>query len=383
MATYNIFLGSGVRSIGDVTLMRRAGKQVARLRLRTIKNPRTEAQATQRNFVAPVIRFYGALRTALKGSYQGLSTDASYNAFQRVNIALARTNGWYLQKGAGFFPMPYQLSRGSIAPVPYTWYTDKLGNGIVLNFNTAGEGVSTVGYLSAWFVNNGYKPGDVVTIIVVLMDDEGCYFPESYQFYVNTSSSVAIESLVGTKVNVWSRDGKIVIVSGQRTMVAGAVIVSRYHGRSWLRSTQSLCVSPVEVAKLTSEEWREAAIASYMAGGSEGGGGVYPGGDTQLFNVAARDGRALLFVGEKFDAQIVTFNGNRFVMVKPDNLDDYYYIIQDSNKTLEPGLGGATDPTKWSFQAATPSNLTISNSILYTAGSQIALWLQSIGVKLV
>lgn len=382
MATYNIFLGSGVRSVGDVTLMRRGGKQVARLRLRTIKNPRTEAQATQRNFVAPVMRFYGALRTALKGSYQGLNTDASYNAFQRINIALARTNGWYLQKGAGFFPMPYQLSRGSISPVPYTWYTDKLGNGIVLNFNTAGEGVSTVGFLSDWFVNNGYKPGDVVTIIVVLMDDEGGYFPESYQFYVNTSSSVAIESLVGTKVNVWSRDGKIVIATGQRTMVAGAVIVSRYHGRSWLRSTQSLCVSPVEVAKLTSEEWREAAIASYMAGGSEGGGGVYPGGDTQLFNVAARDGRALLFVGEKFVAQIVTFNGNRFVMVKPDNLDDYYYIINETNKTLEPGLGGATDPTKWSFDAAYPSNLTISNSILYSVGSQIALWLQSIGVSL-
>ena len=383
MATYNIFLGSGVRSVGDVTLMRRAGKQVARLRLRTIKNPRTEAQATQRNFVAPVMRFYGALRNALKGSYQGLNTDASYNAFQRVNIALARTNGWYLQKGAGFFPMPYQLSRGSISPVPYTWYTDKLGNGIVLNFNTAGEGVSTVGYLSAWFVNNGYKPGDVVTIIVVLMDDEGGYFPESYQFYVNTSSSVAIESVVGTKVNVWSRDGKIVIVTGQRTMVAGAVIVSRYHGRSWLRSTQTLCVSPVEIARLQSEEWRDAAIASYMAGGSEGGGGVYPGGDTQLFNVAARDGRALLFVGEKYVAEVVTFDGNRFVMVKPDNLDDYYYIINESNKTLEPGLGGATDPTKWSFQAGTPKNLTISNSILYSGGSQIAKWLQSIGVKLV
>ena len=382
MATYNIFLGSGVRSVGDVTLMRRGGKQVARLRLRTIKNPRTEAQAKQRNFVAPVMRFYGALRSVLKGSYQGLNTDASYNAFQRINIALARTNGWYLQKGAGFFPMPYQLSRGSISPVPYTWYANMLGNGIVLNFNTAGEGVSTVGYLSNWFVNNGYKPGDVVTIIVVLMDDEGGYFPESYQFYVNTSSSVAIESVVGTKVNVWSRDGKIVIVTGQRTMVAGAVIVSRYQGRGWLRSTQSLSVSPVEIAKLQSEEWRNAAIASYMAGGSEGGGGVYPGGDTQLFNVAARDGRALLFVGEKYVAKVVTFNGNRFVMVKPDNLDDYYYIINETNKTLEPGLGGDTDPTQWSFDAATPSNLTISNSILYSAGSQIAIWLQSIGVSI-
>ena len=382
MATYNIFLGSGVRSVGDVTLMRRGGKQVARLRLRTIKNPRTEAQATQRNFVAPVMRFYGALRTALKGSYQGLNTDASYNAFQRVNIALARTNGWYLQKGAGFFPMPYQLSRGSISPVPYTWYNHSQGGGIKLSFATAGGSVSTIGNFSTWFTLNGYKQGDVVTIIAVVWDNDAGYYPVSSQFYINTSSSVPASTLFGTDIGILAFGTDLMIVSNARSMVAGAVIVSRYHGRSWLRSTQSLCVSPVEVARLTSEEWREAAIASYMAGGSEGGGGVYPGGDTQLFNVAARDGRALLFVGEKFDAKVVTFNNVGFVMIKPDNLDDYYYIVDESNNTLVPGSGGATDPTQWTFNAAAPSDLTISNSILYSAGSQIALWLQSIGVSI-
>ena len=382
MATYNIFLGSGVRSVGDVTLMRRGGKQVARLRLRTIKNPRTEAQATQRNFVAPVMRFYGALRSVLKGSYQGLNTDASYNAFQRINIALARTNGWYLQKGAGFFPMPYQLSRGSISPVPYTWYNHNQGGGINLNFATAGDLVKTIGDLSTWFTNNGYKPGDVVTVIAVLMDDDGGYYPVSYQFYVNTSSSVPVASLFGTNVAILGFGTDLMIVSNARTMVAGALIVSRYHGRSWLRSTQSLCVSPVEVARLTSEEWRNAAIASYMAGGSEGGGGVYPGGDTQLFNVAARDGRALLFVGEKYVAQLGTAGGGQYVQVKPDNLDEYYYIIDENNATLCPDANGIDDPTTWTFKKVTPSDLTISNSILCTAGSQIALWLQSIGVSI-
>lgn len=382
MATYNIFLGSGVRSVGDVTLMRRGGKQVARLRLRTIKNPRTEAQATQRNFVAPVMRFYGALRSVLKGSYQGLNTDASYNVFQRINIALARTNGWYLQKGAGFFPMPYQLSRGSISPMPYTWYNHSQGGGIKLSFATAGGAINTIGNLSTWFTLNGYKQGDVVTVIAVLMDDDGGYYPVSYQFYVNTSSSVTATSVFGTDIVVLGIMSDLLIVSNQRTMVAGAVIVSRYQGRGWLRSTQSLCVSPVEVARLTSEEWREAAIASYMAGGSEGGGGVYPGGDTQLFNVAARDGRALLFVGEKYDAQLGTAGGGQFVQVKPDNLDDYYYIIGESNLTLCPGPNGIDDPTTWEFQDVTPSDLTISNSILCTAGSQIALWLQSIGVSI-
>lgn len=382
MATYNIFLGSGVRSVGDVTLMRRAGKQVARLRLRTIKNPRTEAQATQRNFVAPVMRFYGALRTVLKGSYQGLNTDASYNAFQRVNIALARTNGWYLQKGAGFFPMPYQLSRGSISPVPYTWYNHSQGGGIKLSFATAGGAVNTIGNLSTWFTLNGYKQGDVVTIIAVLMDDDGGYYPVSSQFYINTSSSVSVTSLFGTNVAILGFGTDLIIVSNARTMVAGAVIVSRYHGRSWLRSTQSLSVSPVEVSRLTSEEWREAAIASYMAGGSEGGGGVYPGGDTQLFNVAARDGRALLFVGEKYDATVITFNNVKFIQVKPNNLDAEYYIVDGNNNSLVPGSAGASDPSSWYMDDVTPSDLTISNSILYSAGSQIALWLQSIGVSI-
>lgn len=382
MATYNIFLGSGVRSVGDVTLMRRNGKQVARLRLRTIKNPRTEAQATQRNFVAPVMRFYGALRTELKGSYQGLNTDASYNAFQRVNIALARTNGWYLQKGAGFYPMPYQLSRGSISPVPYTWYNHPQGGGIKLTFATAGSSVSTIGNFSTWFTLNGYKQGDVVTLIAVLIDDDGGYYPVSSQFYINTSSSVPATTLFGTDIGILALGTDLMIVSNARTMVAGAVIVSRYHGRSWLRSTQSLCVSPVEVARLTSEEWREAAIASYMAGGSESGGGVYPGGDTQLFNVAARDGRALLFIGDRFTAKSVTDANGTFLMVKPDNVEDYYYLVSASSKTCVPGSGGVDDPPSWWFNTISPADVTISNSILVTAGSQAAQWLQSIGVTL-
>ena len=251
-----------------------------------------------------------------------------------------------------------------------------------MTFATAGGAVTTIGNLSTWFTLNGYKQGDVVTIIAVVWDNDASYYPISRQFYINTSSSVPASTLFGTDIGILAFGTDLIIISNARSMVAGAVIVSRYHGRSWLRSTQSLCVSPVEVSRLTSEEWREAAIASYMAGGSEGGGGVYPGGDTQLFNVAARDGRALLFVGEKYDADVITFNNVDFIRVKPDNLDEYYYIIDDSNNTLVPGSGGATDPTQWTFDAVTPSDLTISNSILYTVGSQIAQWLQSIGVTL-
>ena len=65
-------------------------------------------------------------------------------------------------------------------------------------------------------------------------------------------------------------------------------------------------------------------------------------------------------------------------MVKPDNLDDYYYIIDEQQYVSPVLVANMTQPSGRS--TCTPSDLTISNSILCTQ-AQIALWLQSIGVS--
>lgn len=383
MAEFNLFLGTARKSVGDVTLLRRAGRQVARVRLRHIANPKSDAQCETRNYLSPVIKFYAPLRDTLARSFEGYNKSDSYNQFQRQNIALARKEGWFLTKGTPFFPMPYLLSHGTLTPVPYSWYTSMLFSGIELNFNTEGDGVATIGQLSTWFTKNGYKTGDVVTIIAVLTNDEGNYFPETYQFNVNTASSVAIEDVTGSNINIFIRGGKIVIVSGLRTMVAGAVIVSRYQSRTWLRSTQRLAVSPDIVANITSAQMKEDAIKSYGPYASSGGGGVYPGGDGEPFNVSTISGRALLFYGGQYNARTYVIEnqsqGQPGIQVMPANVEEYFYIKSESTIWLGTNTNQSLNPADWRRVSGNVSEANDTNTILLQADTPFYRWLQSCG----
>lgn len=383
MAEYNLFLGTARKSVGDVTLLRRAGRQVARVRLRHIANPKSDAQCETRNFLSPVIKFYGPLRDTLARSFEGYNKADSYNQFQRQNIALARKEGWYLTKGTPFFPMPYILSQGTLTPVPYSWFSSMLFNGIELNFNNAGDGTATIGLLSTWFTKNGYKTGDVVTVIVVFTDDEGGYFPETYQFNVNTDSSVAIEDVTSANVNFFTQGGKVVIVSGLRTMVAGAVIVSRYQSRSWLRSTQRLAVNPDIVANITSAQMKEDAIKSYGPYASSGGGGVYPGGDGEPFNVSTISGRALLFYGGQYNARTYVIEnqsqGQPGIQVMPANVDDYFYIKAENTIWLGTNSAGSLNPADWRRVSGNVAAADDTNTILLQADTPFYRWMQSCG----
>lgn len=383
MAEFNLFLGTARKSVGDVTLLRRAGRQVARVRLRHIANPKSDAQCETRNFLSPVIKFYGPLRDTLARSFEGYNKADSYNQFQRQNIALARKEGWYLTKGTPFYPMPYILSQGTLSPVPYSWYSSMLFNGIQLNFDNAGDGTATIGLLSSWFTKNGYKTGDVVTIIAVLTDDEGGYFPEAYQFNVNTDSSVTREDAFGINIFITTNNGKLVIANGARTMVAGAVIVSRYKLRTWLRSTQRLIVNPDIVANITSSQMKEDAIKSYGPYASSGGGGVYPGGDGEPFNVSTISGRALLFYGGQYNARTYVIEnqsqGQPGIQVMPANVDDYFYIKAENTIWLGTNTNQSLTPADWRRVSGNVAATDDTNTILLQADTPFYRWLQSCG----
>lgn len=379
MAEFNIFLGSARKSVGDVTLLRRNGRQIARVRLRTIANPRSEAQSIQRNYVAPVTRFFGLLRTVLKCSYQGLNREASYNQFQKTNIRLAKANGWFLPKGAGFFPMPYQLSRGSVQPIGYTKNTVGNVNYLELDIPWSSNATPSIGAVSRAFVNGGYREGDVVTCISVCSSEGGTYYPVSIQFTLNTSSAAQFKNLYVPGCKFKTDSPALMMYGGDDEMVAGAVIISRWADGRWLRSTQFLWVLPSIVSTLQSESQREEAIASYMAGGSDSGGSVYPGGGEVEYNVQAQDGRALLFIGGQLSARSGSGAQVNFVQVRPVNVDAYYYIVVRSGDTLASSVGGSIDPTDWEFMTGTPADIEPANTISYSAGNAIALWLESVG----
>ena len=379
MAEHNLFLGTARKSVGDVTLMRRAGRQLARVRLRTISNPKTEAQAIQRNFVAPVARFYAPLRKVLARSFEGLNKDQSYNRFQKVNVDLARKEQWFLPKGTPWHPLPYKLSQGSLPAFIYSMST--LVEPYPFTWNISGWTVDddTIGKLSLKLSNIGVRTGDVITVILVRIDSNGDFRPESFQFYVNPLSEVRIDDILPQGVLYNGVNNKISFIGEPDFIVAGAILLARHQNGEWKRSTQFLeCANDI-VGSLVSQEARDAAIASYQSPNSDDGGGVYPGGDDNLFNVAAMDGRALLFVGGQYTAQTDGRAGEKIILLKPDNFDRYYFVKLGTDRYLGTNSAGSLSPSDWRGVAGTPAPADNSNTIEAPAGSQMAAYLASIG----
>lgn len=383
MAEFNLFLGTARKSVGDVTLLRRAGRQVARVRLRHIANPKSDAQCETRNFLSPVIKFYGPLRDTLARSFEGYNKAESYNQFQRQNIALARKEGWFLTKGTPFFPMPYLLSQGQLTPMEY-----ECVNGVDENYASwwDAEGQDnrrTIGGLSTRLIAWGYKEGDVVTIIMVTNDSLNNYQPVTRQFIINPLSAETIDILKVEGLAFSYDNAGMDWANDTLNVAAFAVIVARKQGGRWLRSTQRLAVRPDIVANITSAQMKEDAIKSYGPYASSGGGGVYPGGDGEPFNVATISGRALLFYGGQYNARTYVIEnqsqGQPGIQVMPANVDDYFYIKAENTIWLGTNTAGSLNPADWRRVSGNVAAADDTNTILLQADTPFYRWLQSCG----
>lgn len=279
MAKGNLLLGTAKNSVGDVVMYRREGAQITRVRVRNVKNPKTNAQSFQRAIMAPIAKFYSPLSVVLERSFEGLSKAKSHNKFNQVNAGLARAGKWALPKGTGFFPLPYQLSQGTL-PVIQCEANDNLVITIPGLQNTA----TTIGNLSETLIANGYKAGDVVTILLVTSEGTAyltqSYVPHTFQFEVDSTSAVTLSSFFGSNVEIAVNDDALIItaITG-KTVFAGAVIVSRFDGTMWRRSTQSLIVSSGIITAVTADSAVAAAIASYGKTAGDGNPLVYLDGD--------------------------------------------------------------------------------------------------------
>lgn len=375
MAKHNLFLGTGKGSVGDVTVYRRSGSQVTRVRVRDVGNPRTTSQSTQRNFLAPVAKFYAPLAVVLEKSYEGLSKSASYSAFLKKNIEKARQEGYYLDKGTPFFPLPYQVSRGTIAPCWYDIEENELG----VYSNSAATG-TTIADLSQHFISKGYLAGDQVTFIVINRDSEGNYFPQTGRFIIEPASTATIASIMPSlRITVSNSEVKIEGANG--TTVAGCVIISRLENSVWRRSTQSLAVDEDILANITSESARKAAIASYGNNVASGDGDVYLDGAGTAFNIAAQDGTALLFYGGQMAATYTASGDASFVQLTPANKSVPFFVKIGAAGTAY--LSGAANsaPSAWTKSVAAPASATAANTIVVeSADSDMAKYLMSIGV---
>lgn len=279
MAKGNLLLGTAKNSVGDVVMYRREGAQITRVRVRNVKNPKTNAQSFQRAIMAPIAKFYSPLSVVLERSFEGLSKAKSHNKFNQVNANLARTNKWALPKGTGFFPLPYQLSQGTIPAVVY-----QADGAFQVPIVGVSSETTTVGALSTALINAGYQAGDIVSIVLITGTSDNVTemvaVPHSYQFAIDSASEVTLTNLFGGNVVIANEGGVLVLQSiGGVAIKAGAVIVSRFDGNMWRRSTQALAVDTAIITAVTADAQVAAAIASYGKTAGDGNPLVYLDGD--------------------------------------------------------------------------------------------------------
>lgn len=272
MATGNLFLGTARKKIGDVVMYRRNGQQQSRVRVRTIANPKTDGQALQRNYMAPVTKFYAPLAGVLERSWEGLDKSRSYSAFIKANVDLARQQGWYVPKGAGFTPLPYKVSKGIMNPLSYT------DSNVLLEGTPADIKIATV---SAILVSMGYQYGDQVTFIGFIQDEVTLDIrPVWARAILSQSDQTNIFANISQQVTFTAGENKIGFDAPNGILVGVALIMSRWDGSKWLRSTQYVACMDNYIADYTSMEARAAAIASYQGGSSLVQSDVYLNGGT-------------------------------------------------------------------------------------------------------
>lgn len=338
MAKGNLFLGTAQNKLGDVVLYRRDGQQQSRVRVRSIANPQTEAQALQRSYLAAVPKFYAPLAGVLERSWEGLNKAKSYQAFLAANVALARSHGWYVDKGAGFTPLPYKVSKGTIAPLSYGFVDDAVTLWLPSDPDLS---PLTVGGFSQLLYKSGYAEGDQLTFIVVLMSDEGDYYPTWLRFYLSGDDTTPLQSYTTQFAISEGADGNLLISEADLVVCGFAAIVSRWSAASskWLRSTQYMVVPEDYQATLSDEATRSRAIASYQTSSTNNPSTVYLNGSNDGANIVRDLGQPwglvnLSRVTTYHDAKVVTYTlmsdmGSGTAVIRLEGFAYNGYVLAD------------------------------------------------------
>lgn len=175
MAIDNIFLGLGRKSVGDVTLYRRAGKQCARVRVRNVRNPRSYKQLFTRSILSNIAQLYATGIEIFNHAFEGRSVGmenqkrfmklnvdrlralmtADYNSGAAPSACKARIGARNLKVGVPFEGL--QVSEGNYSQTAFTY--DPQYYGFMLPGVAAGETVA------AYARRVGLVPDDIYTFI--------------------------------------------------------------------------------------------------------------------------------------------------------------------------------------------------------------------------
>lgn len=189
MSKGNLFQGMARGSVGDVTFSRLNGKQIARVRNRNPRNPKTNPQLYGRAIMATVMRAYSAGREIFDHAFEGVAVGAaSQNRFLSLNNRVLReylaadiNNSQTVTKSINTFvgpkvqsPVPgrYVISEGSLDAGLFGAYYAGGGSGRI---DYSGLSAPTEGQTAAVYFNNLVTQGkiaadDLYTICVFYCD---------------------------------------------------------------------------------------------------------------------------------------------------------------------------------------------------------------------
>lgn len=122
----NLLLGTARGKLGDVVFYRQRSKQMARVRVTKVANPRTLPQVVQRVVFNTCIQAYSAMQDICNHSFQGMERSVENQAeFMRINVRLlnnqiaASSNpklcrAFLRKEDKGLVLNGYQISKGNL-----------------------------------------------------------------------------------------------------------------------------------------------------------------------------------------------------------------------------------------------------------------------------
>lgn len=257
-------MGNASGKLADVVLYRNAGAQVARLRVRKPKNPRTEAQLIQRVIQSTAAKAYSLLQPICNHAFEGKQSKTdNQSEFMRLNVARDRYRvdvapmGW---RGLSNFnsrtliePLAnnYVVSSGSLPEVAFS------GDGDVFVIG-AGAGLGTESTYAQVAAALGLRQGDQITLMGVDVSTTNGVMSSLRvaRIILDPSDGDMSSTFVGTggavnKPNPKNEGNVAVIIEENALSIstgwsssAFTVIASRYDGK-WLRSPARIFVDAV------------------------------------------------------------------------------------------------------------------------------------------
>lgn len=264
MSKGNLFMGNASGKLADVVLYRNAGAQVARLRVRNPKNPRSEQQLIQRVIQSTASKAYSVLQAICNHAFEGKqSRTANQSEFMRLNVARDRYRvsvapmGWRSLSNFNSRDLVeplannYIVSSGSLPEMQFRTDGDEFTLG-------AGSGLTEKDTYQQVCDKLGLQRGDQLSFFNVKVDDNAVMSSMNAARIIlepkDGDMSTVFLAGAGTinKPNEKNEGGITVnIAEGTMSVLfeksgsAGSVIVSRYADGKWLRSTARMFVAKV------------------------------------------------------------------------------------------------------------------------------------------